>query len=42
VPGQRADFLVLSDDPLNDCGKESKDIRVHEAWVDGRRILVRP
>lgn len=42
APGQRADFLVLSDDPLNDCGKESKDIRVHEAWVDGRRILVRP
>jgi predicted amidohydrolase YtcJ len=42
TPGQRADFLVLSDDPMDDCGKESKDIRVHEAWVEGRRILVRP
>jgi predicted amidohydrolase YtcJ len=42
TPGRRADFLVLSDNPLDDRGKDSKDIRVHEAWVEGRRILVRP
>ena len=40
--GQKADFLVLSDNPLDRRPEEFKDIRVHEAWADGRRILVRP
>ena len=40
--GQNADFLVLSGDPLEARPKGSEDIHVVEAWVSGRRILVRP
>ena len=40
--GQNADFLVLSGDPLEDRPEGSPDLRVVEAWVAGRRILVRP
>ena len=40
--GQNADFLVLSGDPLEARGEGSADIHVVEAWVGGRRILVRP
>jgi predicted amidohydrolase YtcJ len=40
--GQNADFLVLSGDPLEARPEGSEDIRVVEAWVGGRRILVRP
>jgi predicted amidohydrolase YtcJ len=40
--GQNADFLVLSGDPLEARPKGSEDIHVIEAWVGGRRILVRP
>jgi predicted amidohydrolase YtcJ len=40
--GQNADFLVLSGDPLQADSKGSRDIHVIEAWVGGRRILVRP
>jgi len=40
--GQNADFLVLSGDPLATDSDGTNDIHVVEAWVDGRRILVRP
>ena len=40
--GQNADFLVLSGDPLATDSDGTNDIQVVEAWVDGRRILVRP
>jgi predicted amidohydrolase YtcJ len=40
--GQNADFLVLSGDPLEARPEGSEDIHVVEAWVGGRRILVRP
>jgi len=40
--GQNADFLVLSGDPLEGRAQGSSDIHVVEAWVAGRRILVRP
>jgi predicted amidohydrolase YtcJ len=40
--GQNADFLVLSGDPLEARGEASSNIHVVEAWVGGRRILVRP
>ncbi len=42
APGQSADFLVLSDDPLTAQPTDQRAIRVVEAWVDGRRIMVRP
>jgi predicted amidohydrolase YtcJ len=41
-PGQNADFLVLSDDPIEGPSAGSSDILVVEKWVGGRRILVRP
>jgi predicted amidohydrolase YtcJ len=41
-PGQNADFLVLSGDPIDGPAADSAAIRVIEAWVGGRRILVRP
>jgi predicted amidohydrolase YtcJ len=40
--GQNADFLVLSGDPLEAPEGGSPDIHVVEAWVGGRRIMVRP
>ena len=41
-PGQNADFLVLSGDPIEGPSTDSDAICVVEAWVGGRRILVRP
>src|SRR5262245_56806328 len=40
--GQNADFLFLSGDPMEAQPERSADIHVVEAWVGGRRILVRP
>ena len=40
--GQNADFLVLSGDPLAHGPERSADFHVVEAWIGGRRILVRP
>lgn len=42
VAGKRADFLVLSDDPLTAMPEEIGRLRVLETWVEGSRILVRP
>ena len=42
APGQSAGFLVLSDDPLATRPADQRAIRVVEAWVGGRRIMVRP
>jgi len=42
APGQSAGFLVLSDDPLATRPVDQRAIRVVEAWVGGRRIMVRP
>ena len=39
---ERADFLVLSSDPL-ECRPEAiKDARVLQTWVNGEPIVVRP
>jgi predicted amidohydrolase YtcJ len=42
VPGKRADFLVLSADPLESPPDAIKDLRVLQTWVAGRPILVQP
>ena len=42
APGRGADFLVLSDDPFGDRPPDAPVVSVVEAWVGGRRILVRP
>ena len=42
TPGQSADFLVLSDDPLTTQPADQRAIHVVQAWVGGRRIMVRP
>jgi predicted amidohydrolase YtcJ len=42
APGKRADFLVLSGDPLACDPGAIKDIRVLETWVKGKKILVQP
>ena len=33
--GKRADFVVLSDDPLS--ANDVRDIRIDETWIDGQR-----
>jgi predicted amidohydrolase YtcJ len=42
VPGKRADFLVLSGDPLACPPEGIKDLRVLQTWVKGRPIMVEP
>ena len=42
TPGQSADFLVLSADPLTTQPADQRVIHVVQAWVGGRRIMVRP
>ena len=42
APGKRADFLVLSDDPLQCPSEAIKDVQVLQTWVAGVPILVRP
>jgi predicted amidohydrolase YtcJ len=42
APGKRADFLVLSDDPLACPPEAIGAIRVLQTWVEGTRILVQP
>jgi predicted amidohydrolase YtcJ len=42
APGKRADFLILSGDPLATDPGAIKDIRVLETWVEGRKIMVQP
>jgi predicted amidohydrolase YtcJ len=40
--GKRADFLILSADPLSCPPDDIAAIEVREAWVTGRRIFARP
>jgi predicted amidohydrolase YtcJ len=42
VAGKRADFLVLSDSPLEGPTDAIKDVKVLQTWVQGVQILVRP
>jgi hypothetical protein len=42
APGKRADFLVLSADPLACPPDAIRDVRVLQTWVAGSRILVQP
>jgi predicted amidohydrolase YtcJ len=42
VSGKRADFLVLSHDPLGCQAQAIKDIQVLQTWVEGAPVLVRP
>jgi len=42
VSGKRADFLVLSANPLECPADAIKDVRVLQTWVEGSPILVRP
>jgi predicted amidohydrolase YtcJ len=42
TPGKRADFLVLSDDPLACEAGSIKDVGVLQTWVKGVPTLVRP
>ena len=42
VAGKRADFLVLSGDPLEGPTDAIKDVKVLQTWVQGVPILVRP
>ncbi|WP_271077091.1 amidohydrolase [Aurantiacibacter sp. MUD61] len=38
VPGERADFVFLSADPLLVGSQEIRDIRVLETWIAGQRV----
>ena len=38
APGERADFVLLSGDPLLGSPQEIRDIRVLETWIAGRRV----
>ncbi|HEX9820357.1 MAG TPA: amidohydrolase family protein [Methylomirabilota bacterium] len=42
VSGKRADFLVLSANPLECPPGAINDLQVLQTWVEGSRILVRP
>ena len=42
MSGNRADFLVLSADPLEVPAESIKDIRVLQTWVEGAAVMVRP
>jgi predicted amidohydrolase YtcJ len=42
APGKRADFLILSRDPLT-CPEETiKDVRLLQTWVGGAPVMVQP
>ncbi|MBH5323329.1 amidohydrolase [Aurantiacibacter sediminis] len=38
VPGERADFVLLSADPLLVGSQQIRDIRVLETWIAGQRV----
>ncbi|KLE33932.1 metal-dependent hydrolase [Aurantiacibacter luteus] len=38
VPGERADFVLLSADPLNGSPEQLRQIRVLETWIAGQRV----
>jgi len=42
VAGKRADFLVLSDDPLQCSAGAIKDVRILQTWVAGVPVMVQP
>jgi predicted amidohydrolase YtcJ len=42
APGKRADFLVLSSDPLECPAEAIKDVRVLQTWVNGAPVMVQP
>jgi predicted amidohydrolase YtcJ len=42
MPGKRADFLVLSSNPLDGPPEAIKDVQVLQTWVEGVPVLVRP
>jgi predicted amidohydrolase YtcJ len=42
MPGKRADFIVLSSNPLDGPPEAIKDVQVLQTWVEGVPVLVRP
>jgi predicted amidohydrolase YtcJ len=42
MSGKRADFLVLSSNPLEGPAEAIKDVSVLQTWVEGVPVLVRP
>ena len=39
APGERADFVMLSDDPLALSVNALRDVRVLETWIGGQRVF---